>query len=90
MDYQNYKFADFTTDDTFLRWVVQPNEELDGFWTAWLEKHPNKRDEVEEARWYILHIRELSKSPSILSDQKKQCLMDRINKTLDLLDGLHG
>jgi len=50
MDYQNYVVADFVMDEAFFRWVIQPNESSDGFWSAWLEQHPNKREEVEEAR----------------------------------------
>ena len=88
MDYQNYKVTDFIKDEAFFRWVIQPNERSDGFWATWLEQHPNKRKEVEEARWYILRIRELSKNHSAISDQKKQYLMDRIDKTLELLGAL--
>ena len=62
MNYQNYTATDFmlaaaAADATFFQWVTQPDERSDKFWTAWLEQHPHKREEVEEARWFILYVR---------------------------------
>lgn len=61
-DYQDYEIMDFVMDEAFFRWVIRPNEKLDNFWREWLERHPHKQKEIEEARLSILHIRELLKS----------------------------
>lgn len=91
-EYQNYSITDFMQDESFLQWVTQPDERSDKFWTAWLEQHPDKREEVEEARWFILHIRELAENPLPLSNTEIQAqyqqMMARINKTLELSDVL--
>ncbi|CAN5845340.1 hypothetical protein BH24BAC1_BH24BAC1_06660 [soil metagenome] len=58
--YHNYGPHDLLTDEYFQRWVAQPNRESNAFWTTWLLNHPEKREEVEEARRLLreLHFRE--------------------------------
>jgi hypothetical protein len=84
MDYRDYEVTDFIMDEAFFRWVIQPTKSLDECWAAWLEQHPDKREEVAEARWYILRSGELLKSSSAVSNQRMKNLKARINKTLEL------
>jgi len=97
INYQNYTVIDFTMDETFFYWVWQPDERSDRFWQGWLEQHPHKREEVEEARCLILsvkefmHIMNLGENPPAVFKSEIQThyknLMNRINKTNDELPG---
>lgn len=56
MDYKKYHLEDFLTDDFFITWVKEPNNESNRFWRQWLVENPNKRDLVSEASQIILSI----------------------------------
>ena len=100
INYENYTGIDFTMDETFFYWVWQPDERSEKFWRGWLEQHPHKRGEVEEARCLILSIREfmrimnLGTDPPAAFQSKTQMgfrnLMDRLNKTNDEFPGHTG
>src|SRR5690606_7173224 len=49
MKYTEYDIDDFLTDEFFIQWVKQPNENNRHFWEKWLEQHPEKRDMVMRA-----------------------------------------
>jgi len=54
MNYTNYSVVDFVMDEYFQQWVLQPDKETDTFWYQWLKDHPEKDNEVKEARKLIL------------------------------------
>jgi len=47
--------SDFLKHPLFLKWIKNPNAELDRFWNAWCKKHPEKQP-------MMLRAKELSKS----------------------------
>lgn len=49
--YEKYTVDDFLADDDFLHWVLHPTEEEEKSWKKYLEEHPGKRKDVEEARF---------------------------------------
>src|SRR5690606_29651739 len=49
MKYTEYDIDDFLTDEFFIQWVKQPNENNRHFWRRWLEQHPEKRSVVMAA-----------------------------------------
>ena len=49
MKYAEYDIDDFLTDEFFIQWVKQPNENNRHFWEKWLDQHPEKRDVVMQA-----------------------------------------
>jgi len=49
MKYTEYDIDDFLTDEFFIQWVKQPNENNRHFWEKWLEQHPEKREVVMQA-----------------------------------------
>jgi ferric-dicitrate binding protein FerR (iron transport regulator) len=55
-DYQNYDAVQMATDEAFIRWVKNPVPEVDAAWESWLEQHPHKRAEVEEARVLVKSV----------------------------------
>lgn len=49
MKYTEYDIDDFLTDEFFIQWVKQPNENNRHFWEKWLDQHPEKREVVMQA-----------------------------------------
>ncbi len=49
--YELYTVEDFLADDGFLQWVLSPSEEQELFWKKYLDEHPEKRKDIEEARF---------------------------------------
>jgi transmembrane sensor len=56
MEFHKFTTNDFIENAGFRRWVRQPNAELDAFWRAFLEKHPEKKPEVIAATNFLLSI----------------------------------
>ena len=51
--YINYTTEDFILDSEFMNWVLHPNMEKDRFWSEFLQKYPEKKEQVKEAVKYI-------------------------------------
>ncbi|PSL04307.1 FecR family protein [Cecembia rubra] len=56
MKYRDYDIEHFITDEFFIQWVVNPNENNTHFWEKWLEQHPEKRLVVNDAANFIRSI----------------------------------
>lgn len=53
-NFAEYSSEEFATEPLFIKWVKYPNdEEIGNFWQIWISKHPNKFDEIYEARTLI-------------------------------------
>ena len=53
--YEEYRSDDFEIDFYFLQWIQSPENLIIGyFWENFLKKYPNKRYEIELARYRIL------------------------------------
>lgn len=63
-DYEQYDTEDFITDDYFLQWVRFPDDATTAFWERWIAAHPNKRQQTEEARAFILSLRFKEQHPA--------------------------
>ncbi|MDX2304850.1 MAG: FecR domain-containing protein [Microscillaceae bacterium] len=57
MNYSNFNLEDFVLDETFQRWVKQPDPQNQVFWEDFLRTHPQKRELIEEARKIILVLK---------------------------------
>lgn len=58
MKYSDFSVNDFTMDEYFQSWVFSPEDEsVRDFWVSWLVSHPEKREDVEEARRILRTIR---------------------------------
>lgn len=64
MDYKKFTVIDFTCDEYFQHWVLNPDAETSSFWNEWLHENGDKREIVEEARNLLLHIRFREEFPS--------------------------
>lgn len=57
MKYQDYDLANFITDEFFIQWIKNPNENNSHFWKKWLAQHPEKRALVNEAASWIRSVK---------------------------------
>ncbi|GGZ13324.1 iron dicitrate transporter FecR [Echinicola pacifica] len=53
MRYIKYSVEDFVQDEYFQKWIIAPDAMTLKFWESWLLEHPEKADEVAEARRII-------------------------------------
>ncbi|WP_020531818.1 FecR family protein [Flexithrix dorotheae] len=56
MNYLEYQTEDFLSDEFFIKWVNEPNEETNHFWEKWLQNHPEKSREINLARQITKNI----------------------------------
>jgi transmembrane sensor len=57
MNYKKFDVTDFISDEYFQNWVIQPDEKINEFWNNWLERNPDKREQVEEAKKVLINIK---------------------------------
>lgn len=57
MNYKDYDIANFITDEFFIQWIKNPNENNSHFWEKWMEQHPEKRAMVNEAANLIRSVK---------------------------------
>lgn len=53
MKYDEYQLEDFLTDEFFIEWVKNPNENNTHFWERWIAEHSEKRELVVQASNWI-------------------------------------
>ena len=86
-NYENYGISDFASDDDFLRHHLFPTEASRLRWDTWLEIHPHKKDEWEQASKLLEAVR-LGLSDyarTYLSEEAENQLLRRILETNALL-----
>ncbi|MDW7693749.1 FecR family protein [Flammeovirgaceae bacterium SG7u.111] len=53
MKYTYYTLEDFITDEFFIKWAKDPDEESDRFWQHWIANNPQKKKDVTAAIHFI-------------------------------------
>ena len=56
MDSSNYSVKDFVLNESFQKWILQPDDEVQFFWMNWLSGHPEKYNIIMEAKFVIQNI----------------------------------
>ncbi|MEQ6117906.1 FecR family protein [Reichenbachiella sp. MALMAid0571] len=56
MEYKDIKVQDLLQDESFVKWVVNPNEALDKKWNNWITEHGGQTQTLAEARELILSM----------------------------------
>jgi ferric-dicitrate binding protein FerR (iron transport regulator) len=56
MKYKDYDIEHFLTDEFFIQWVKNPDENNQHFWEKWITEHPEKRKVVQKAAAVIRSI----------------------------------
>lgn len=64
MNYSTYKVTDFATDDWFICWVTQPDENTNQFWTTFLTNHPQQAATIRQARTLVLQLERVQHQPT--------------------------
>ncbi len=70
MNYQNYNVEDFINDETFVRWVWDMHFDSPNGWDKYLEKFPDKREEMQLAIHLILNVKPDVDDQELKSDSK--------------------
>lgn len=78
--YIDFKLEDFAADPDFREWCLAKNLENDSFWTAFLQKYPEKAVDVEQARQIVLGVDQYF-SPQKVDQQKVEAAFNRTLKT---------
>lgn len=79
-EYADFDAEDLAQDELFVRWVKSPTPELDGKWTSWLAEHPDKAEEVKEARRMILAV--LSEPEHFPTEYQKEMMWNRVQREI--------
>ncbi|WP_192579339.1 FecR family protein [Dyadobacter aurulentus] len=77
MRYDHFRVPDFVSDPRFRSWVLDNDPDATAFWNKWLKEHPEKQEEVEEAKALLYVLAEKRESV----DQKE--IDQRVAITLD-------
>jgi ferric-dicitrate binding protein FerR (iron transport regulator) len=78
LDYAQYTAEQLAMDDYFQQWVQQSDQESDRFWLSWLEQHPHRRQEVQQARQLVILLRFREDAPT---PEEEASVWNRINQT---------
>jgi len=54
--YEKYSVHDFVLDEYFQSWVFVASTECNEFWHSWQQTHPDKKQELEDAREFLKQI----------------------------------
>lgn len=54
--FKDYQLEDFLTDEFFIQWVKNPNENTTHFWEKWIEANAHKKEVVMQAATFIRSI----------------------------------
>lgn len=61
---ENVQLNDLVTNDRFIRWVKEPDEETRAYWEAWLGANPDKKELVETGRQMVSFLHFETPAPS--------------------------
>ncbi|GGZ37449.1 hypothetical protein GCM10007049_33320 [Echinicola pacifica] len=57
------RISEFLTNPEFVRWVKNPDQDLEVYWSSWLKANPSKLEDLKLAREIVLGIKVAKKSP---------------------------
>lgn len=63
-EYKEYTSEQFASDDDFINWCQNSNEELGLFWDAFLIEYPEKKNQINNAKQIIDQFNKLEKGGS--------------------------
>ena len=74
--YKTYTPVDFAQDQSFINWVLSQNGKDVAFWNAWVEQHPERSTDIDQARQLVLSFKFKQKG---LSKAQEDSLWAKIN-----------
>ncbi|MDR6564021.1 hypothetical protein J2Y47_004144 [Arcicella sp. BE51] len=80
--YKDFMSEDFLSDTCFIEWVQSENHEVGKeFWQAFLERYPQKQQEIELAKSILNRTHDES-----LSKDEVASIWNRINLTISIIN----
>lgn len=79
-NYKSFSVANFISDEYFQTWILYPNAESTAFWNSFLNDHPEKKAEFNEA---CRMLRAITQSNYALSREEISALWLRIKSDFD-------
>ncbi|MEX2592464.1 MAG: FecR domain-containing protein [Anditalea sp.] len=70
MNRKSSQVNEFLTNPEFVRWVRDPDKELEIYWLKWMEAHPDKREDLKLAREIIQGFHFEQKLPDPVAKQE--------------------
>ena len=55
--YKTYTPVDFAQEQSFINWVFQQKKTDVAFWNAWVEQHPERASDIDQARQLVLSFK---------------------------------
>lgn len=72
-------YTDFLKDPQFIRWQLLPNEQLNSYWDDFMKKHPELKDEIQQA---VTYLKKKGLNKSNLSDRERAELLHTIQTAI--------
>lgn len=63
MDYQHHTIDDYLQDEDFVQWVLAPDEVRHAYWQDVLDRYPEQRVTITQARQLILQLSKAEEKP---------------------------
>ncbi|WP_454880293.1 FecR domain-containing protein [Sphingobacterium detergens] len=73
--------ADYLKDNQFIKWVNEPNEDRNSYWSAWLAKNPEDEDNMLRAKAIVERLNKLHQ-PTIHIIDMKDHIWEQIESTV--------
>ncbi len=87
MSISNYSTEDFVLDPEFKKWVLDNDPDSKRFWESYIELHPHKAEEMDQARTILVSMTR----PKINWGQSEQdTLWKEIDHKIDQIKGAEG
>ena len=72
-------YTDFLKDQQFIRWQLLPDEQLNSYWDDFVKKHPELKDDMQQA---VTYLKKKGLNKSNLSDRERTELLNTIQTSI--------
>jgi hypothetical protein len=81
---ENCTTEEFINDVHFIQWVLQPHEQVNTFWGNYMLKYPHKKEILENAKVFIIHLHShfTNENQKSISEQEIKAAWDKLNRDL--------
>lgn len=82
--YRKFTTSDFIENDAFRKFVVDQDEQSISFWNGFIEKHPEKKHEIDEAAKFINGLNAINERTY---EEDKHAILEKLNNKIQLDSG---
>jgi ferric-dicitrate binding protein FerR (iron transport regulator) len=83
-NYLNYTIEDFSSDEYFIDWVLQPTPDTIAFWEAWQQAHPERKITIVQARQVVRLLHAANSSQPGYSEKQLNNALAAIHERIEL------